>query len=459
MPTATAKPPLKPGLPPHPAKEHWFFGNAFYLVNFPISFIEESMPSFDGIFLLTSRFLKMMIVNEPEYVKHIMQDNNKNYTKWLRNDVLELLLGNGLLTSEGDFWRRQRRLSQPAFHRERLALTADTMVNCTQKLVEKLEALPDKQGVDISKEMMGLTLDIVARAMFSTDVKEAVETVSREIEIASQLIIQRFKEPFRFPIWVPTPRNVKEKESVARLDAVLSSIIQARRKNTERFDDLLSMLMEAKDEDTGEQMSDAQLRDETMTIFLAGHETTAVALTWFWYLLDKNPIEAQKVYDEIDQVLQGRTPALADLHNLYYTKMAIDESLRLYPPAWITGRENMEEDEIGGYRIPKGYALLIPVYHIHRDPRIWKEPTKFMPERFTKENFKDIHRFAYFPFGGGPRQCIGNNFALMEMQLVIAMLVQKFRFKLSPGFEPELNPLVTLRTKNGMKMDVVARRK
>ena len=217
------------------------------------------------------------------------------------------------------------------------------------------------------------------------------------------------------------------------------------------------MLMEAKDEDTGEQMSDRQLRDETMTIFLAGHETTALALSWLWYLLDKNPEQAQKLYDEIDQVTGGRTPTLEDLQRMPYTRMVMDEALRLYPPAWLIMRENLEDDEIGGYRIPKGTTIMIPTYTIHRDPKLWEEANAFRPERFSKENARTHHRFAYFPFGGGPRQCIGNNFALMEMQFIIVMILQKFRFKVTAGFEPEMLPMVTLRMKNGMQVDIIRR--
>ena len=455
--TATAPNPVK-SLPPHPQKAHWFFGNVYHLLWNPIPFLNECSAQFNGIFLLKSHFIKLVVVTEPEYVKHIMQDNNKSYIKWFKNDVLELLLGRGLLTSEGDFWRKQRRLAQPAFHKERLAKMVGTMISCTQAQIGKLEQLPDKKNIDISKEMMELTLNIVAGAMFSTEVKGAIEVVSHEIERTSVMATKRFNNPLRLPIRYPTPQNLQERQSVKNLNSVLNPIIEERRKSTEHFDDLLSMLMEAKDEDTGEQMTNQQLRDETMTIFLAGDETTALALSWLWYLLDKNPVEAQKLYDEIDNVTQGQTPGMETLQHLPFTRMVMDEALRLYPPAWLIGRENIEDVEIGGYHIPKGYTLMIPVYHIHRDPKLWEEPDAFRPERFSKENAKAYHRFAYFPFGGGPRQCIGNNFALMEMQLIIVMMLQKFRFKVSAGFEPEMHPMITLRMMNGMRVDIERRK-
>jgi len=454
--TATAPKPKK-GLPPAPEKSHWFFGNAWHLLKSPIPFLQESTARFNGIFRITSRILNLVVITDPEYVKHVMQDNNKNYTKWFKNDVLELLLGRGLLTSEGDFWRKQRRLAQPAFHRERLAKMADTMVRCTQQQIEKMQQLRDKQNIDISTEMMELTLNIVAGAMFSSEVRGAINVVSHEIERTSVMATARFNNPLRLPIRFPTPANLAERRSIQNLDNVLNPIIRERRKSTEHFDDLLAMLMEAKDEDTGEQMSDQQLRDETMTIFLAGHETTALALSWLWYLLDKNPAEAQKLYNEIDTVTQGRTPGLEDLQRMPFTRMVMDESLRLYPPAWLIMRENIEDDEIGGYRIPKGFTFMIPVFTIHRDPKLWDEPNRFKPERFSKENAKSHHRFAYFPFGGGPRQCIGNNFALMEMQLILVMMLQKFRFKVSAGFEPEMHPMVTLRMTHGMRVDIEPR--
>jgi len=454
--TATA-PKIKTGLPPAPKKSHWFFLNAWHLLKGPIEFFQESSAQFDGIFRITSRILNIVVLTDPEYVKHVMQDNNKNYIKWFKNDVLELLLGRGLLTSEGDFWRKQRRLAQPAFHKERLAKMADTMICCTQQQIEKLEKLPNKNNIDISTEMMELTLNIVAGAMFSSEVKGAIDVVSHEIERTSVMATARFNNPLRLPIRFPTPANLAERRSIKNLDDVMNPIIRERRKSTQHFDDLLSMLMEVKDEDTGEQMSDQQLRDETMTIFLAGHETTALALSWLWYLLDKNPVEAQKLYDEIDQVTQRRTPTLEDLQRMPYTRMVMDESLRMYPPAWLIMRENLAEDIIGGYRIPKGYTFMIPVHTIHHDPRLWEEPYKFKPERFSKENAKSHHRFAYFPFGGGPRQCIGNNFALMEMQLIIVMMLQKFRFKVTAGFEPQMHPMVTLRMMHGMRVDIKLR--
>ncbi len=266
------------------------------------------------------------------------------------------------------------------------------MISNTQRQVEKMQALPNNQSIDISKEMMELTLNIVASAMFSSEVNGAIEVVSHEIERISMMATARFNNPFRLPIKYPTPTNLLEKKSVKNLDDVLNPIIRDRRKATEHFDDLLAMLMEAKDEDTGEQMSDQQLRDETMTIFLAGHETTALALSWLWYLLAKNPGEAQKLYDEIDQVTQGKVPTLEMLQRMAFTKMVMDETLRMYPPAWLIGRENIEDDESRG---------ITPVWH---DESAWncylceRTPRTLTPEycMVEEQHLREAWQISHF---------------------------------------------------------------
>lgn len=411
----------------------------------------------DGIYLITSPIRKAIVVDTPEYVKHVLQDNNKNYTKSLAyKKLLTRLLGKGLLTSEGDFWRKQRRLAQPAFHRDKLALLADDMVKCTEAIITELEAVAG-QEVNLAKYMMTVTLDVVAKSMFGSDVSGFVQIVGDEIDYANEQAMKRIKNPLKLPPWVPTPDNIKEQRSLDNLDRIINGIIETRRRSDKKHDDLLQMLMDVEDVDTGEKMSDRQLRDESMTIFLAGHETTALALSWLWYLLEKNPDKAEKLYTEVDTVLQGRIPQLNDLKDLTYIRQVIDETLRLYPSAWAIGRNAKEDDEIGGYRIPADYNVLIPIYIIHRDPSVWENPDDFIPERFAKENQKELHKYAYFPFGGGPRFCIGNNFALMEMQIIVAMLAQRFRFKLQSGKTVEPAQLLTLRPKGGMPMTVIER--
>lgn len=452
--TSTVQSPLPPA-PPH--KEHWLLGGSYYLLQNPIHYLQENRKSMDGIYLITSPIRKAIVVDTPEYVKHVLQDNNKNYTKSLAyKKLLTRLLGKGLLTSEGDFWRKQRRLAQPAFHRDKLALLADDMVKCTEAIITELEAVAG-QEVNLAKYMMTVTLDVVAKSMFGSDVSGFVQIVGDEIDYANEQAMKRIKNPLKLPPWVPTPDNIKEQRSLDNLDRIINGIIETRRRSDKKHDDLLQMLMDVEDVDTGEKMSDRQLRDESMTIFLAGHETTALALSWLWYLLEKNPDKAEKLYTEVDTVLQGRIPQLNDLKDLTYIRQVIDETLRLYPSAWAIGRNAKEDDEIGGYRIPADYNVLIPIYIIHRDPSVWENPDDFIPERFAKENQKELHKYAYFPFGGGPRFCIGNNFALMEMQIIVAMLAQRFRFKLQSGKTVEPAQLLTLRPKGGMPMTVIER--
>ncbi|MCB9192828.1 MAG: cytochrome P450 [Flavobacteriales bacterium] len=450
-------------LPPL-VKGKYPIGSAFDFIRDSLGFFEEVVPKYGGIFQVRSIFFPfisdfdyMMIVSDPDMVKHIMQDNNKNYVKSHGYNVLKVLLGEGLLTSEGDFWRKQRRLMQPAFHRDRLASFVDTYVEFGQQLVDKWKTLPDGSEVDVSKDFMETTLNIVSKAMFSSDVADAMEVVNREFDYANEQLIKRITSPFPIPLWVPLPHIQKESRSYAAIKNVVADIIEKRRASDQRYDDLLSMLMEVEDADTGEKMSDQQIQDEVITIFLAGHETTAVALTWLVHCLDENPEVEQKLIEEESRVLNGRQPNLEDLHSLEYTRMVIDETLRLYPPAWIIGRHATEEDQLGNYRIPKDSNCLIPVYYIHRDPKLWDRPEEFRPERFSKENSKGRHKFVYFPFGGGPRLCIGNNFALMEMQIIVPMVVRAIKLRKSKGFQFKKEPLITMRPAPHMKMVLTKR--
>lgn len=437
----------------------WPVGSAKLFAEDSIGFCEKYIPEYGGIFQLKSIFFKLIpnfyglfMVADPTMVKRVMQDNNKNYVKSRAYDVLKVLLGEGLLTSEGDFWRKQRRLIQPSFHRDRLASFVKIKTDACQNMINSWNKLPAGAEADVSSSLMELTLTIVCRAMFSSDVGDAMDVVNREFDKANENLIQRVVNPFPIPYWVPLPHVQEEKRGYDAIKQVVADIVEKRRKATRKYDDLLAMLMEVEDAETGERMSNKQIQDEVITIFLAGHETTAVALTWLMHCLDENPEVEAKLAEEEQRVLNGRTPQLQDLHDLEYTKMVIDETLRLYPPAWIIGRHALDEDELGGYRIPKNTNCIIPVYYIHRDPNIWNEPNKFIPERFNKQNSQGRHKFAYFPFGGGPRLCIGNNFALMEMQLIVPMIIRAFRLRKPKGFEFRKEPLVTMRPSPHMKM-------
>ena len=395
------------------------------------------------------------LITSPDYIKYVLQENNRNYHKSASYEKTKPLLGQGLLTSEDDFWRRQRKLSQPAFHRQRIGAFATTMTDATNEMLDRWQAAVERaQPMDIAKEMMRLTLTIVGQTLFSTDVSDEADSVGRALTIALEHTTHRMQAIFDLGERLPTPENRRFHEAIKTLDKIVFGMIEERRRSGVDHGDLLSMLLQARDEETGESMSDKQLRDEAMTIFLAGHETTANALAWSWYLLSKHPDVARRLRAELDETLGGRVPTVQDLPNLRYTTMVIEEAMRLYPPAWAIGRNTIGEDEIGGYHIPADSIVAISSYVTHRLPTYWDNPEGFDPERFTPERSEGRPRFAYFPFGGGPRICIGNNFAMMEMQLVLATIAQRYRLDLTPGQVIEPEPMVTLRPRNGIQMTV-----
>lgn len=391
--------------------------------------------------------IDMYLVTHPDHVKHLLQDNHLNYTKGFNYRRMEPFLGRGLLTAEGDEHLRNRRLAQPAFHRQRIAGFADLMARHTEKMLGQWQP---GASLDVHHEMMKLTLSVVGDALFSSDVSTRADEVGQALSDVLEITNLRFESIFVPPKFFPTPQNLRFHRALEVLDALVAEIVAARRAApTEEKHDLLAMLMEAKFEDGG-GMSDKQLRDEVMTMVLAGHETTANALTWAFYLLSTHPEVERKLAHEVATALQGKAPTLADLPKLPYTKQVMEEAMRLYPPAWAIGRQTIEDDEIGGYRIPKKTDVMLMPFITHRDPRFWDNPEGFDPDRFLPENAAKRHKFAYFPFAAGPRMCIGSAFAMMEMQLVLAMVVQKFRVDLVPGQVVVPEPRVTLRPKDGL---------
>jgi len=395
--------------------------------------------------------LPVYYISNPDYVKHVLQVNNKNYHKGIKYKFLKLFLGEGLLTSEGEFWLKQRRLAQPAFHKEQIASFAQTMTDYTKEMMKKWEE-ENRNETDMHTEMMALTLRIVGQTLLSKDLTISAREIGGSLSVLIANIYKRVHSIMDMPLWIPTLRNIRFKKASKVIDKVINDIIESRIVDQTNDKDLLSMLMAAKDEDTGETMTPAQLRDEVMTIFLAGHETTANALTWTIYLLSKHPEVEEKLLGELKTVLNGETPDINDVRGLKYTAQVIEESMRLYPPAWIIERHAMGDDEIGGYKISEGDEIMMCPFVMHRDPKYWKEPEKFDPDRFSEDRSKDRDRYCYFPFGGGPRYCIGTNFAMLEMQLVVATLYQQYKFVVKEGFNVEMEPLVTLRPKDGMPM-------
>jgi cytochrome P450 len=396
----------------------------------------------------------VFLINHPEFVRDILVLRQSNFTKSRMLQRARILLGEGLLTSEGQFHLRQRRLVQPAFHQKRLPAYAQVMSDCALRARERWLA---GSTLEVSHEMMQLTLAIVGKTLFSADVESEAPEIGRALTSVLEMFNVLMLPFSEYLEKLPLPSVRRFEKARALLDETIYGLIQERRKSGQDRGDLLSMLLLAQDEENGAGMSDTQVRDEALTLFLAGHETTANALTWTWYLLSQNPQCEARLHQEIDAVLGGRQAAFDDLPQLRYTEMVIAESMRLYPPAWAVGRMSKEAFELGGIEIPAKAICILSPYVMQRDPRYYPDPERFDPERWTPEQKDARPKFSYFPFGGGARVCIGERFAWMEGVLVLATIAQKWKLRLKPDQKVEPLPLITLRTKYGMRMTVEKR--
>jgi len=396
-----------------------------------------------------------LLVNRPDLIEQVLAVRYRQFRKhsfFFRH--VTAIFGNGLLTSEGELWLRQRRLAQPAFHRERLAGYAKTMVDATER---HCQAWRDGERRDLHHEMMALTLHIVVRTLFGTDVGDrVVAQVGASFDAIVEEIARRFRRPFRIPDAVPTPGNLRYRRGVRRLDALVHRLIGERREAGDEGEDLLSLLLRARDE-AGTRMSERQLRDEVVTLVLAGHETTALTLSWSLYLLSRHPAARQCLFEELE-LLAGRPPSIDDLPRLRYTDAVVHESLRLYPPAYVIGREAQEDCQVGGVPVPAGTTLFLSPWLLHRDPRWFEAPGEFRPERWLDGLSARLPRCAYLPFGGGPRVCIGQSFALTEAVLVLAAVSRRFSLTLDPDLVLEPFPSITLRPRSGVWMRIAERR-
>ncbi len=397
-----------------------------------------------------------LMTGHPDAFKHILQDNARNYNKQVMEyEMLRPLLGQGLLTSDGSLWLSQRRLMQPAFHRQRMLQFGDLIARLANDLAERWEtARSSGEPVQLDHDMPELTLRVAGLTLMSVDLS------GPEARAFSQAFTET-NESFGFQnvfsvIWpnLPLPATRKRERSLSVMDAYVHRLIAERRRLPEDQmpPDLLSMLLLARDEDTGEGMSDRQVRDEVLTILLAGHETTANALAWTFYLLSQNPAAFERLRAELNQVLGGRLPTSADLGELSYTRNVFQEALRLYPPAWSVARGAENEDEVLGYRIPAGATVSLNIHALHTDPRFWDQPERFDPDRFTAERSDGRHKYAYMPFITGPRKCIGDQLAMLEGVLILATLASRFQPRLAPGQKVAPEPLITLRPRYGMRM-------
>ncbi|MBL7787069.1 MAG: cytochrome P450 [Chitinophagales bacterium] len=393
---------------------------------------------------------RIYILHKPEYIKQVLQENYQMYHKGLAYDTLKLLLGNGLITSEGDFWKRQRRLVAPAFHRDKIKGLMQLFHDLTMEQLQKWENQIGKT-IDFTREMAQLTINIVCRAMFGTAISdEQIATVYNNVNKLNEMAIKRINSVIKLPKWLPTPQMLQMRYYIRTLDAIVYGIIRQRMASPTQDNDLLNMLLNARDEETGESMSALQLRDELMTIFLAGHETTVNTLSWTWFLLHQHPDAAQCLADEYQQIAPPSTMLQPEhIPQLKYATNVIYETLRLYPAAYLISRESQTVDTMGGFDIPRGTNCLVNIYGLHRHPKYWEKPHDFMPDRFNTFDQKGDNRFVFLPFGGGPRICVGNNFALTEMLVINRLIAQHVSMELVTQ-QPEPLPQVTLKPRDGI---------
>ena len=420
----------------------------------------DAMNQGSDAFRFQVPWMHATVLVHPDHVKTILQQRHENYGKQTRGfDQLRIFLGNGLLTSEGSFWLRQRRIAQPAFHKQRLAGFGTRMVRAAEDMTDAWarRVHAGEPEISVAHEMMAVTLRIVSETLLGRDVSAKADDVGEAITSLLENVQARMAMPIDVPLHWPTPRNRAYHRAAGVIDRVVQDMITARRKDVGAHDDLLGMLIETRDEDTGEGMDDKQLRDEVMTIFMAGHETTANSLAWTFHLLSTHPTVRERLDAELASVLGGRSPTIEDLPKFVFTKQVVQESLRLYPPAWVVGRNVIEDDEVGGWFLPKGTLAFVSPLLTGRHPDFWENPEGFDPDRFSPERSQGRHPFAWFPFGGGPRLCIGHGFAMMEAQLLLATFAQRFHLDHVPGHEVVPEPLVTLRPKGGLPMRLVPR--
>ena len=431
--------------------------NRFFKPGNPILLFEHLVREYGNVSHYKLGGSNIVFVNDPELIREILITQASAFIKERTQKRMKILLGEGLITSEGEFHMRQRRIAAPAFHRQRIQTYADVMVS---RATAMRQSWREGKQFDISAAMMQLSLEIVARTLFASDVTADIRVINDEVNAIMRLYNFLVALPrAEALLHLPIPGLMRFRRARKHLDAVVQRMIATRRSEGVDRGDLLSMLISARDtENSGEGMSDEQLRDEVITIFLAGYETVANALTWTWYLLSQNPQAEQRLHAEIDQVLGDRPATLADLPQLRYTEMVFAESMRLYPPAWAMGRQATRSIELGPYMLPAGTYFLFSQYILQRSAEYFPDPLRFDPERFTLEQKAARHRFAYFPFGGGGRQCIGEAFAWMEGVLLIATIAQRWNLRLLPGQQIEVQPKITLRPRFPILMQAQARR-
>lgn len=435
-------------------KGNLLLGNAGEFSRDSLTFEREMFARYGDVVAIRFANMKAFMMRHPDHVHQVLvSEASKFHKSPVYRLVLGRFLGEGLLTSEDSFWRRQRAMTQPAFHTKRIQNYGDVMVEYTGRLLDEYKP---GQVRDINQDMMRLTLNIVSKTLFDAEMDANASRVNEALTAVLHASNETMGSGFIVPQWVPIPRNRRMAKAVRELDSIINQIIADRRTSNDDKGDLLSMLLLTEAAD-GQRMTDKQVRDEAVTLFLAGHETTANALTWTWYLLSQHPEVEAKLHEEIDRVLEGRIPTMADLRQLEYTEMVLKESMRLYPPVPGIGRQATEDVQIGDVLVEKGRIIMISPSTLHMDPRWWDNPTEFRPERFAKGTEEPRHKYAYLPFGGGPRVCIGNNFAMMEGVLAMATMAQRYQMRFVADNPVIPNAAITLRPTHPMHMRIEAR--
>ena len=437
--------PTRRGLPPGP-KGSWIGGSVRQFAEQRLDFFLDVAHKYGELSSFRFGPKRIFLITNPDLIEQVLVTDARHYIKHFGARMYKPVLGNGLVTSEGDFWLRQRRLSQPAFLKNRVLSYAPVMTELTDRM---LATWKPGEIVDVHFEFSSLTSVIALKTLFDLDDPGDRERFTETLRLAFDLMSARFRTLIRFPTWVPTPANRRLMRAVAELNQVVDGFIAQGRARKEPGNDLLSRLISAQDED-GTRMTDRQLRDEAMTLYLAGHETTALTLSWAWYLLSQHPAVEDKLVAEWQRVLAGRTPTADDLPQLPYTEAVLTEAMRVFPPVYLIGREATCDLELGGYRVKKGYTIFMSQWVNHRDPRYFPDPELFRPERWEDGLARRIPKYAYYPFGGGQRVCIGNTFALMEAAIILAAVGQKYRFTLLPDAVIDVNPQITLLPKFGI---------
>ena len=433
-------------VPPGP-KGHFLLGVLPEIQRDELDFLRFLVREYGDIVFVRVVNHPVFVLNHPRDIEEVLLTNYGNFVKSIFLRESQALFGNGLLTSDGSTWVRQRRLLQPSFHHERVAAYSRIMVGHAERM---LATWRDGETRDLLPDMIQLTMEIIAEVLFGDDLASETAQASEALRVFFEQFDERFGL-YLIPEWLPTPGNIRYRRAIGRLDGLLEKVIRLRRSSGHDSGDILSMLLRVQAED-GSRMNERQLRDEMMTLFFTGHETTALALSWTWYLLAQHPEVEARVYEEVDRVLGQRVPTHEDIPQLHLVDAVIKESLRLYPPAYGVVRQAVKDCQIGGYTVPAGTTLAMFPWMVHRDPRYFDRPEEFLPDRWSDGLAKRLPKCAYFPFSVGPRVCIGNTFALTELALLIPVIVRKFQFQLAPGYRVHLNPSLTLRPRPGVKV-------